>query len=148
MKKLICIIIASVLFTVPAFAEIDLSSLSFDELRQLQERISKELVTRPEWKSVPVPPGLYKIGLDIPAGEWQLTCYETRWERAYIKYGSAINTAGTEVIAPTEWAGYVNIAPDASSKTKINILLADGYYIEIQDGTVLFSTPERIDLGF
>ena len=148
MKKLICIIIAAVLFTVPAFAEIDLSSLSFDELRQLQARISKELVTRPEWKSVPVPPGLYKIGLDIPAGEWQLTCYASEWGSAYIAYGNTLNEPGTEIVKPKEWTGYIYLEPADSWRSKVTISLKEGYYIQIAEGTVLFSTPERIDLGF
>ena len=75
MKKFVVMLLACLMIASCACAdEIDLSSLSFDELRELQTKISKELTSRPEWKEVPVPPGLYKVGEDIPAGDWCIKC--------------------------------------------------------------------------
>ena len=69
MKKLVAIILMICLFIPCAFAEeIDLSSLSFAELKALQQRVEAEMVKRPEWKGVAVPIGCWRIGTDIPAG--------------------------------------------------------------------------------
>ena len=50
MKRIVVILFIISIAISPAIAETDLSKLSFDELRQLQAEISKEIVTRPEWK--------------------------------------------------------------------------------------------------
>ena len=148
MKKALCVFLLCAVIT-PASAEnIDLSSLSFDELRHLQTRISVELASRPEWKVVAVPPGVYLVGVDIPAGDWCLTCSESVWERAYVCCGMNLNPSKTEVVKPYEWRGYIHKAPYDSGKTTFNVTLHEGEYIEILDGTILFTVPEKIDLGF
>ena len=94
MKRFLCVLLVFLMIT-PVLAEgIDLASLSFEELRILQTRISQEMTTRPEWKEVPVPPGLYQIGVDIPAGDWCITCDDSCFE-THIDYGSGALINGT-----------------------------------------------------
>ena len=72
MKKVITMIITlSLLFSV-SFAEVDLKSYSFDELRDLYHKVMREMVIRPEWKDAEVHPGVYVVGEDIPAGSYTI----------------------------------------------------------------------------
>ena len=52
--------------------DLDLSALSFDELAELRANITFEMIERPEWKRTEVPAGTWKIGKDIPAGDYQI----------------------------------------------------------------------------
>lgn len=149
MKQIICVLLILCLFPVCVTAEsIDLSGLSFDELRELQTRISKELVTRPEWKEVPVPPGLYQVGVDIPAGNWDLRCGKAEYDGVHIVYGAKANASGTKVEGKTEWYGTLYKPNSEGKRENISINMIDGYFLEIQFGEVVFSVPERVDLGF
>lgn len=67
MKKLIAFIITGCLLFSFACAE-DLSSLSFDQLLDLQKSVTAEIISRPEWKEVTVPAGTWTVGTDIPSG--------------------------------------------------------------------------------
>ena len=73
MKKLVSILVLVFLVVSSAAAEdFDLSGLSFDQLVQLQSRITMEIMQRDEWQEVTVPAGIYEVGKDIPAGTWSL----------------------------------------------------------------------------
>lgn len=72
MKKLISIAIVALLLSSAALAEIDLSGMSYDELAALRDQCQAELMTRPEWKQATVPAGDYRVGVDIPAGEYTI----------------------------------------------------------------------------
>ena len=151
MKRFFALLFVLILVVSCAVADdIDLSSLSFDELRQLQTDISKELIKRPEWKSVPVPPGIYQIGVDIPAGEWSLTCGKTEYGYVSVRCGSKTNETKTGIAMP--WTMGEMIYQKGAGKgvniENMNAFLPDGYYITIEYGELVFSTPERVNLGF
>lgn len=94
MKRLLALVLVFVAMSVSCCAEtIDLSAMSFIELRTLQQRIAEELVSRPEWKEVTVPKGYWRIGADIPAGVYcielqnkQGSCYIGLWGYAQKDY--------------------------------------------------------------
>ena len=71
MKKFLLLLLAGLLIVSSAFAD-DLSSMTIDELRQLQNEINAEIRSRPEWKEVEVPSGTWVVGKDIPAGEYSI----------------------------------------------------------------------------
>jgi hypothetical protein len=152
MKRIIIITLALVLFIVPALAETDLSGMTFDELRELQTRITKELTNRPEWKSVPVPPGIYKVGVDIPAGEWAITCGESMFYYVNVECGEKTNETGTRIKPGNGWQFSTMICQPGTGEGKnpesLTVILTEGQYIYIQYGQAVFSTPERVDLGF
>ena len=150
MKKMICIILLIVLVSSACAESIDLSSLSFEELRTLQSRISKELTTRPEWKSVPVPPGFYQIGVDIPAGEWCITCGEAEFSYISVHYGAEANDSKTKIESPWEFGKLIYKKGKSEGKDieKLVAILSEGYYLTIEYGQAVFSTPEKTDLGF
>ena len=70
MKKIISLVLVLLLFPALAMAEINLSSMTNDELIQLKTQILDELLTRSEIKEVKVPAGEYTVGEDIPAGNY------------------------------------------------------------------------------
>lgn len=149
MKKLLCLLLALCLLPACAFMEsVDLSQFSFDELRILQNRISEEITKRPEWKPVSVPPGLYEIGKDIPAGEWCLKCGKSDYGGVVIRYGKTLNSSRTSLDMPWDYSGTIYEQGDSSKMDKLNITLSEGYFIEIQYGQLIFSAPEKVDLGF
>ena len=71
MKKTIILILIILLVSAAAIAE-DLSTMSYADLMDLRDRCQRELMTRPEWKQVTVPTGLWTVGIDIPAGEYTI----------------------------------------------------------------------------
>lgn len=71
MKKICALVLALLLIQGAALAA-DLSGMSFDELLALRDQVQRELISRPEWKEVTVPPGEYTVGIDIPAGVYSI----------------------------------------------------------------------------
>lgn len=74
MKKKLAIVLAGMMLSAGvAMADVDLKSMSFDELVDLQSQILEEAVSREEFKCVSVPSGEYTVGSDIPAGDYTIT---------------------------------------------------------------------------
>ena len=130
MKKLLCIIMILCMIPVISLAD-DLASMSYDDLIKLSRQVTAEIMNRPEWKEVTVPGGTWIVGEDIPVGTYS--------------------------IMPTKTGGYVRIT-DAKGKLVISqgvrkeetsigkIELLDGYIVEIENGSVIFTPPKG--LGF
>lgn len=147
MKKFFAMLLACLLIASCACAdEIDLSSLSFDELRELQTEISKELIKRPEWKEVNVPAGFYKIGEDIPAGDWCIKCGNADEDHIFVDYGKA-NESESKV-DDSDWYGNIYIKASDSDIDHKNIKLIEGNCISIHYGSAIFTIPVKEDLGF
>lgn len=72
MKKFISIVLVLLLVPSFAFASLDLSTYTADELIELKSLILRELIERGDLKEVKVPAGEYVIGSDIPAGEYSV----------------------------------------------------------------------------
>lgn len=71
MKKLLALSLILILALPAALADgVDLSSMSYDELTALRSQLEQEIMSRPEWKEVQVPPGNYVAGVDFPAGRY------------------------------------------------------------------------------
>lgn len=68
----LCLVILSCALTVPAARAENVSEMSYERLIQLRQRVDQEIISRPEWKEVTVPAGIYKIGEDIPAGTYSI----------------------------------------------------------------------------
>lgn len=74
MKRFLCFLVM-VILVIPslACAEIDIKTLSTDELLSLKLLIIQELIDRGEVKSATVPAGEYIVGEDIPAGSYSMS---------------------------------------------------------------------------
>ena len=73
MKKLFAVIICIVMLFTFANAETDLSSMAYDDLISMYHELVKEIMSRPEWKEVNVPAGVWIGGQDIPVGSYSIT---------------------------------------------------------------------------
>ena len=132
-------------------ASIDLSALSFDELKELSEQITKEITSRAEWKEVTVPAGVYVVGVDIPAGYWTITA--TKKQTSMLEIGTALDANKTE-IARGATISYAQITDPADSYYSYNPVssvswnLNNGDYICITDASVIFTPYVKTPLGF
>ena len=153
MKKLICAVLSLAIVmavSAAAFADgIDLSALTWEELLELKAAITLEQLTRDEWEEVEVPQGVYKVGEDIPAGKWTVTCKTGRL--CYFEFGEALREDGHSV----SWRGthdLVYIYKDAGSdgdQTENTFDAKEGYYIVIEKAPATFSPfIGKRDLGF
>lgn len=132
-----------------ALAEVDLQSMTFDELVELREQITAEITSRPEWKEVTVPAGIYEIGVDIPAGHWTITPLN---DSVSFNYGSALNDTKTNIesmnLKVTSGAGkpgtFVN---NVFGMESVSIELSEGNWIFLDDSSI-FTPYIRPTLGF
>ena len=153
MKKFTCILLLVALMgclVLPACAEeIDLTALTWEELLELKSAITLEQLTRDEWEEVEVPQGVYKVGEDIPAGKWTITCKTGKY--CDIEFGDKLAADGHSL----SWSGIYDSAlifKDAGSdgrQTEYTFEAKEGYYIVIEDSPATFTpyTGTR-DLGF
>ena len=136
MKHLSALLIAfSLLVSVAAAA--DLSSLTFEELQALREQCQMEIMTRPEWKEVTVPQGIWTIGEDIPAGTYTIS--PTKGSSNVLIWGAAVDdyrTAGGLI---------VNTALSNGRGAIGKIKLVDGNILQLRGPVIL--SPYK-GLGF
>lgn len=153
MKKVltICITFVLIFALVPAaFAEVDLSGMSYDELVALKDQINLAIWNSAEWQEVEVPQGVWEVGADIPAGKW--TILPGASGNTYVKIGTEIKDGGTDVRSKAsetirnEKYNYFDAASDLTSWTYD---FKNGEYVKIDDGPAIF-TPYagKPSLGF
>ena len=153
MKKLVSVlcILALVFALAPAaFAEWDLSGLSFDDLVALRDQAQRVMWESADWQEVEVPQGVWEVGADIPAGKW--TILPTPFADTYIKIGNETQNSGTEVkskvsqrIKDKDYKDF-----DASKDiTSWNVDLEEGQFLQVSYGPCIF-TPYagKPSLGF
>ena len=124
-----------------ALAEIDVSSMTFDELIELQAQITQEITNRPEWNNVEVPAGGYEVGVDIPVGRWTISVGDDV-SICMITYGSELNESKTDVDASCENYAVLQLGNNATwgNGLSTSIELTEGNYICIWYSNVIFTT--------
>ena len=158
MKKLVSLFLAVVL-ALPALALADLpdlSGMSYDELVQLKDKINLAIWNSQEWQEVSVPPGIWEIGKDIPAGYWTVTPDN---QILSFWYGDKLNEAKTDVGRGWDYNTGVAITLDGKKRSdgtwkyndtqhQISIDMKEGMFIKT-NGTVIFTPYSgKPDLGF
>lgn len=96
MKKIFSLLLVFVILSMPAALaeEIDVKKYSYKQLELIEKAIRHEMMTRPEWKRVTVPVGIWKVGDDIPAGTYSIRATPegitsvNLWRRAKDDYSS------------------------------------------------------------
>ena len=145
MKRIISLfLVTALLFAFPALSlseVFDLSSLSFDELKALEKQIIKEMISRPEYKEVTVPLGVYKVGEDIPAGKWTITGFDVPGK---VTWGKALDEYGVEIPYNQRIAEFTHWGAEDS----IDWNLVEGTYIVVIISSVKFSPYIPKSLGF
>lgn len=96
MKKIVSVLLlAVILISAAAVAEVDLSRVPFDDLLALRDQVQRELISRPEWKAVEVPAGTWYVGTEIPAGDYSLYPATDRGSVIHL-WGKAIDDYNTD----------------------------------------------------
>ena len=136
MKKLLSIVIFFALLAGCAYScaeDIDLKSMSFEELIDLDTRLKAELLTRPETEDVIFVPGEYLVGEDIEPGTY------------YVRYatGSA-NCGSIRVYADaTEEKRIYSESSYEVRQDQYKITLESGNLVKIEDSGMAFSLTEK-----
>lgn len=153
MKRFVSFALAALLLLSVAFAEIDLSSLSFDQLAALRDQIMVEMMSRDEWQEVTVPAGTYQIGKHIPAGHWIIKPIEGAY--CYITIGGSVDTNGKDIPYGAAGRYYIALKSESSrlydpgDPSFVDLELTDGMYICIEKSSVVFTPYSgQPDLGF
>lgn len=119
---------------IPVAAAEDLSSLSYDQLVELRDQISAEIVSRPEWKEVEVPLGQWVVGKDIPAGTY----------RIYAPKQALINVWK---VAPEDYSnGGLLVNQIIRAESEFGRLVLEEGWVFTTTKTVIFTPPAS--LGF
>lgn len=152
MKKLICIMIA-LLIPVAAFAEVDLTGMSYDELVQLKDQVSLAIWESEEWQEVEVPAGVYTVGEDIPAGKWTIKAADGI--SVTIEWGDLLDDSGVALSWDGKFMEYEYLRSENNKyyekgdKTEITWDIKDGQYILVDDGIAVFMPyAGKPSLGF
>lgn len=151
MKRVFSLIlcISVFVFCAIAYADVDLSGMSFDELVALKDKINLAIWNSEEWQEVTVPQGVWEVGADIPAGKWTIKANEG---------GICTVTVGTELKdgGSSVKLGYFEIIYSKSSfmysdgdLLEFTTELHDGEYVQIESTSAIF-TPfsDKQSLGF
>lgn len=144
MRKMISLFLIAITALTVTFASaesIDLSSLTYDELIALSTKITMEIMSRPDFKTVKVPPGAYEVGKDIPAGKWTITATEGACE---VYWGKSLDEYGVSV----SFSDRIATIDDWGSQSTASWDLVEGTFIVINRNAVTFSTYTPVSLGF
>lgn len=156
MKKLFIVLISTfILCSHMAYAEVDLSGMTYNELVDLKNQINKAIWDSDEWQMVLVPQGVWEIGVDIPEGLWTIGAYDGT--QCVIEYGDSIDETGTRVRNTNNYPAVHEIISSPSYYAfrkgrdidRFNINLTAGHYLKISSGDSIFmSYSGKPDLKF
>lgn len=135
MKKIAALLLALILClgSLPAFADVDLSAYTQEELLSLRDKINQELLKRGIIKVVAVPIGMYIVGEDIPAGAYTIKPERYSWIDVYTDESMKKRSFGEGLQASkNEYIG--------------KLILEDGNLVSVEEGTLFFSPYQG--LGF
>ena len=152
MKKYVIalLLIVSILFTFTyATADLDLSSMSFEDLIALRDKVMDEILTREEWDDVLIPAGVYEIGVDIPEGMWTITAES--YSDPYVNIGNGINDTYDDFAdGSIDWEhlyGELNKHHDSTTRTSVTWKFSKGHYF-ISDGPTVWTRAVRPAFDF
>ena len=155
MKKLIWTFLTiALILSMSDGAKALFDNLTFEQLIQAQELIAQEMTTRPEWREVTVPQGVWEVGKDIPAGHWRITAYPETYAR--VKIGDILTQSlqdisfnskfflNESIVSPSYRNYHENV-----DKTSLDVDLYAGLYVIVDSASVVF-TPYtgKTPLGF
>ena len=144
MKRTLCIVLAFVLILAlapAAFAEWDLSGLTFDDLVALKDQVQRAIWDSADWQEVTVPQGIYKVGADIPAGKWTILCKSN--SMGEIEVADSLRENGTKVTFPPK-ASKVIYNPESKMYSdgdaiEWTVELFDGEYVAVSMSSLVFT---------
>lgn len=134
MKKIAAFLLALLLClgSFPAFADVDLSAYTHEELIALRDLINQELLKRGIEKEVEVPVGIYIVGEDIPEGTYSIYTSSSDWFSSFHVYD---NNGDYIIIESIQYGKHIG-----------KVVLKNGYTVEIEYQSVIFAPYQG--LGF
>lgn len=153
MKRFFCILFALALLPVAALADLpDLSGLSFDELVTLRGQLNLAIWNSSSWQEVSVPPGVWEIGVDIPAGHWSVRPAEGCGPD-YIVYASASKDNGHDVDLSGDHIMECLCDPSArfysaEYMTTADFVMESGHFVRLNCTMIFSPYTGKPDLGF
>lgn len=155
MKRIFLVVLTLMVFTSAAHAQIDISNMTYSELVSLKDKINLAIWNSNEWQEVTVPPGVYQVGVDLPAGHWTLKCAD-KWWYTSVSWGEklSVNEKSIEWYGRYEW--FINIYSPTHmfyevglGLTEYDINVREGEYVIIENAPCVFSTyAGKPELGF
>ena len=154
MKRILSFALACVLvlsLAPAAFADVDLTGMTFDELVALKDQINLALWNSADWQEVTVPQGVWQVGADIPAGKWTIVCGGKNWTT--IEVADSLRDNGTKATFPPKASASIfnpnSSLYDNGDLKEWTVDLHDGEYVVISDADAVF-TPYagKPSLGF
>ena len=98
-------------------------------------------MSRPDFKTVKVPPGVYAVGKDIPAGKWTIIATEGACE---VYWGKALDEYGASV----PYSNRIATIDDWGTQSSATWDLVEGTFIVVNRKAVTFTTYVPVSLGF
>ena len=152
-KKIIAAAAAATLLASSALAaDLDLSSMSFDELVALREQLNLAIWNSQEWQEVTVPEGIWIVGQDIPAGHWSIRV-AAEHDYFYVSCFDKLNEIEKspafgarlvqQVIASPGYNTFGKITPEST-----DLILEDGWFFECNGAVIFTPYAGKPDLGF
>lgn len=131
MKKILCAVLTMMMFFSFAFAEIDLKSMSTEDLQALYTKVVMELLSRTD-TSVTLTQGIWVVGRDIPSGRYNLKA-----DNVIVSVYKSEDSAIDEVYS--EMRSYYTLSSLIGSNEVGNLTLREGEAVSIEIGNVKFT---------
>ena len=148
-KKLAALALAAALAAAPAQAVVyDLSGMTLADLIELQQQVTAAMWATEEWQEVTVPPGVYQIGVDIPAGYWKISAPDKA--HCFAAWGPELDETGTKVANAYDFESIVSSTSPYYGNNEAQYVAwdMDEGYFEVAVGAVIFTPYTGHDLGF
>ena len=145
MNKSISVFIVCLMLLIPAFAfaEVDLSGMSYDDLVSLSKQVGMAIMQSDEFDSVTVPMGIWEVGVDIPEGTWIITPGKSM---CTVVYGSALDESGNDMNFFDRGNAYADLN-NASESWRVKATKGN-YFMVKYNNAVFTSYTGSTGLGF
>lgn len=148
MKRFFCVFLLAILLPVFSFADLpDISNLSYDELLLLRDQVNDAIMNSADHQQIELPPGLWAVGIDFPAGTWLVTPLDDQYMNLW--YGDKLNDSKTD--AGYGWDSINGYNKTMSTKKKkdgswkdpdyphsVVIKMSEGWFLK-NNGTVILT---------
>lgn len=133
-------------------SKFDFSNMSFSDLTVLKDGLNMRIWSSYKWDKVIVPVGMYKVGVDIPAGYF---CVESPNDYTRISYGQKLYAHYLDLEIYDDWEQEIENVNYSGYKegdlASVNINLEEGYYLSVNENTCASFSPaveKKASLGF
>lgn len=140
MKKILVCIFATLMLSIPVCAaEIDMASMSLDDLVSLRSQITEEINTRLSDAAGPIATGIYEVGKDIKEGTYYLSGVSKSEGELYFKiflYENKDAFDNGEELSRESDSCFIDNGEDAT------VNLHDGMFMVIEGGKAVIQAME------